>query len=154
MKHIVVALACFAALSCASSDATPNANVPLPDFQFTQLIGLQEQNWPTGQLEVQYGVRIQNRANEIIRLQQIELAPVGDEGPYTIVRQRYAFTQEIGAGGTAEFAFWAKAHSEGERYAINAQAPVSVRAVAYFDSASGPFRKVFTAHLSQAARTR
>jgi hypothetical protein len=158
MKQMVVALACVALLSCASSsspaDATASAKIPLPEFAFVQLVGPQEQNWPAGELEVQYGVRIQNRANESIRLRQIELTPVGSEGPYVVLKNRYFFDHEISAANAKEFAFWAKAYSDGRRYSIDAQAPISVRAVAFFESASGPFRKVFTAHLSQSARTR
>ena len=158
MKPLIVALACVALLSCASStpsaDATANAKIPPPEFAFVQLVGPQEQNWPTGDIEVQYGVRIQNRANETIRLRQIELSPIGSEGPYTVLKNRYFFDHEISAANAKEFAFWAKAYSDGRRYSIDAQAPISVRAVAFFESASGPFRKVFTAHLSQSARGR
>lgn len=157
MKQIVVALACVALMSCASSSpsaGTANAKIPQPEFAFVQLVGPQEQNWPQGDMEVQYGVRIQNRANESIRLKQIELTPVGSEGPYVVLKNRYFFDHEISAANAKEFSFWAKAYSDGRRYSIDAQAPISVRAIAYFDSASGPFRKVFTAHLSQSARSR
>jgi hypothetical protein len=156
MKQVLVALACVALLSCASStpSAAANAKIPLPEFAFVQLVGPQEQNWPTGELEVQYGVRIQNRANETIRLRQIELSPVGSEGPYVVLKNRYFLDHEITAASAKEFSFWAKAYSDGRRYSIDAQAPISVRAVAFFESASGPFRKVFTAHLSQSAHAR
>lgn len=158
MKQLATALACLTLLACASSTGTAAgadaAKVPPPDFEFVQLVGPEEQNWPQGEIEVQYAVRITNKATEPIRLRQIELSPVGMEGAYTVARQSYFFDHEVGATGAKEFAFWAKAYSEGKRYGINAQSPISVRAVAYFQSASGPFRKVFTAHMSQAASKR
>lgn len=158
MKQLATAVVCLTLLACASSSSTAangaSANVPAPDFEFVQIVGPEEQNWPQGEIEVQYGVRITNKATEPIRLRQIELSPVGMEGAYVVTRQSYFFDHEVGATGAKEFAFWAKAYSEGRRYGINAQSPISVRGVAYFQSASGPFRKVFTAHMSQAASKR
>lgn len=158
MKRLAAVLTSLVVLSCASSGTSETganaAAVPQPEFLFVQLVGPQELNWPVGELEVQYGVRVVNRANIPIRLRQIELTPVGGEGAYVVLKQRYFFDQEIAAGNMKEFPFWAKATSDGRRYAINAQSPISVRAVAFFESESGKFRKVFTAHLSQSASGR
>lgn len=158
MKRIVTALACLAVLACSSGagNSTNNrkANIPEPEIAFVQLVGLDELNWPSGEIEIKYGLRINNRANVPITLRQIELAPVSAEGAYAVQRERYPVNVVVDASSTRDFEFWAKAYSAGARYRIDAQAPISVRAVTHFESPAGSLRKLVVGHFSQSASGR
>lgn len=155
MRHLVAVATCVLALSCSSSSSSGVGKVPLPDIRFVQLVGPEQLNWPSGEFEVKYGLRIQNHADEQITLSHIDLTPSSSEGAYTIRQQRYMIGQKISAQGSQDVEFWAKAWSEERaRYNIGAQAPITVRGVAFFNSATGPFRRVFVGTLSQAASGR
>lgn len=140
MKRLALFLLCAAVLACSSN---PKVNIVRPEIGFVQLVGPADLNYPVGEIEVQYGIRIANRSSESITLRRIELSPVGGGGPYTLRRESYYFTREVGPDQFLDLAFWAKATAEGNRMAGDATAPVTIRATAYFDSPSGGFRQVF-----------
>ena len=146
MKAIAAAAACVALLACASGN---NVKIIPPELTFVQLSGPAEQNYPQGNFEVQYGLRIANRSSEPITLRRIQLQPVGAGGPYLLQARAYEFQRKIEPEQFEDVTFWAKAVSTGDAFANDANAPVNVRATAYFDSPSGAFRRVFTAMLDQ-----
>lgn len=157
MRKAAVAAACAILLSCASTnssapgdDVTSDAKIPPPDMTLVQLVGPDELNWPVGEIELQYGIRIENNADEEITLRHVQLDPLDTEGAYRVYRRRYTLKQAIPPHGAEEVTFWAKGYSDGRRYGLSARSPISVRATAFFDSASGPFRKVWITNLSQA----
>jgi hypothetical protein len=155
MKQLVAAAVCVLALSCSSSTSSGTGKVPLPDIRFVQLVGPEQLNWPSGEFEVKYGLRIQNHADEQITLSHIDLTPSSSEGAYVVRQRRYMIGQKISAQGSQDVEFWAKAWSaERARYNIGAQSPITVRGVAFFNSATGSFRRVFVGTLSQAASGR
>jgi hypothetical protein len=152
----LVALASALLLSCASSTSSPddgtrsNAAIPEPEITFVQLVGPDELNWPEGEIELQYGMRIENRADHAITLKHVQMDPMGTEGAYTVYRRRYTVPKAIGPNGIEEVTFWAKAYSNGRRLGLSARSPITVRTTAFFDSPEGPFRKVVVTNLSQA----
>jgi hypothetical protein len=155
MKQLAVVAACLLTLSCSSSNPNTGAEVTPPEIRFVQLVGPEQLNWPAGEFEVKYGMRIANNANEQITLRHVELTPASSEGAYIVRQQRYSFDQKIGAQATQDVTFWAKAWSaDRARYNISAQSPITVRGIAFFDTATGSFRKVFIGQLSQAASGR
>jgi hypothetical protein len=107
-----------------------------------QLIGPADLNFPSGSIEVQFGLRTTNESPDTIRLRQIQMTPVGLGGPYTIRNRTYFFNEEVAAKETKDIAFWARADAEGDRYALDANAPTTVRAIVFFESPKGAFRKV------------
>ncbi|HEY0142970.1 MAG TPA: hypothetical protein VGF48_18880 [Thermoanaerobaculia bacterium] len=140
MKRLALLAACAAVLACSSGQ---KVKVIRPEIGLVQLVGPADLNYPTGDIEVQYAMRIANRSSEAITLRRIELSPVGGGGPYTLRRESYYFTREVGPDQFLDLAFWAKAYAEGNRMAGDATAPVTIRATAFFDSPSGAFREVF-----------
>lgn len=148
MKQAVAAAACLLALACSSSGVT----IRQPDIEFVQLVGPAEQNYPAGEIEVQYGMRIANRASESITLMRVRVEPFGTGGPYEVLRDTYNFNRAIAPDQSSDVTFWAKAVAAGNRFKIDATAPVGVRAVAYFNSPGGQFRKVVTANFTQTGR--
>lgn len=146
-------LTCAILAACASgtgdTPGQPQSKAPQPKVQLVQLVGPADLNYPPDAFDVQFGVRIENRAAEEITLRQIYLEPMGAGGPYRIRRDRYFFKQPIAPSGSHELAFWAHAVATGDANSIDASAPVTVRATLYFDAPSGGMRKVVLANLGQ-----
>lgn len=135
-------LASFAALLMvlACSSAAPEDN--LVTMELVQLSGPAEQNWPFGTFDVQYGVKVTNKSQEPIKLHQIALEPASPGGPYIVRRDRYTLDRIIAPSASEELTFWAKARATGTQDSVEAHAPVSVRAVSFFEAPSGGFRKI------------
>jgi hypothetical protein len=139
MKHLLAAAVTFALLGCSSN----SVKIIPPDLEIVQLVGPAELNYPTGPIDVQYGVRIANRSSEPITLRQIQLQQVSAGGPYRVRSETYFFNKPIAPGAFEELTFWAHADARGGAFATDAQAPVNVRGVAFFESKAGSFRKIF-----------
>ena len=114
-----------------------------------QLSGPAEQSYTPGEIEVQYGMRIENRATVPITLRQVQVQSMGLGGSYRLQPGTYHFQREIAANEAQDVTFWAKAIAGGDAFAADANAPITIRATAYFDSPSGSFRRVFTKVLAQ-----
>jgi hypothetical protein len=132
-------------LACAGS----GPKIPPPEIEFVQLSGPAEQNYTPGDIEVQYGLRIVNRATEPITLRNIQVQSVGLGGPYRLQPATYYFQREIRPATSEDVTFWAKAVAGGDAFAPDANAPITVRATVYFESPSGSFRRVLTKVLGQ-----
>lgn len=117
-----------------------------------QLNGPADQNFPAGEIEVQFALRIANKSGETIKLKQVEMFPVGLGGPYEIRRKTYFFNQDVAPNASKDVSFWARAVAEGDAYAGDANAPVSLRAVAVFETADGSFRKILSKTFNQRGR--
>jgi hypothetical protein len=146
-----LALACLAALACASHDVSGQhtTKVAPPELELTQLSGPADQNFPPGLFQVRYAVAIENHSGQPLTLTRLELQPMGGGGPYRLRRDLYAFHAEIAPGATHQFTFLANAYSTGTYNSVDAYAPVSVRGVATFESPAGPVRKIFVKVLPQ-----
>ena len=164
MKQLLASLACLAVLACGSSasngaDLTnvPDTNPPgtvLPETSLVQLVGPEELNWESGNIELKYALRVKNLATEQITLRQIQIQTVGMEGPYSMPQRSYFFREPVNAGSERAVEFFAKAQSHGDRYKIDSQSPVSVRVIAYFEAPKGNFRQTFIANLGQSFKSR
>jgi hypothetical protein len=158
MKRFLVSAACAAFIACGSSGSGGSASdVPTadrigtvePDAELIQLVGPEQLNWESGQIEMKFALRVTNHATEPITLRQIQIQTVGLEGPYAIPQSSYYFRTPVAAGETRSIEFFAKALSEGNKYRIDAQSPVSIRVIAFFEAPKGNFRKPFIANLGQ-----
>lgn len=149
MKRLLLVLSFVVPAACAGA---PQARIAEPEVDLVQLVGPADLNYPQGDIEVQFGLRVLNRSGETIRLRQVEMSPVGSGGPYRVWRRMYYFNQEIGPNETRDVSFWARASAEGNAGALDATAPVSVRAIARFESAEGSVRKILTRTFGQQGR--
>jgi hypothetical protein len=149
MKALAAAFACLTFLGCASAGDSPGGNAKIlePDLELVQLVGPEEQNWPAGDIEVQYGLQIVNRSSEPITLRHVEVETLGVGGPYRVRRRRYFMNVEITPAAKRDVTFWAQATAEGDSMANDANMPVTVRGIAFFESPAGNFRKVFVKRL-------
>jgi hypothetical protein len=157
MKQLLASLACAALIACGSSGASSGKNVPTaeqvgmvePQTELIQLVGPKQLNYESGQIEMKYALRVTNPGAEPITLRQIQIQTVGLEGPYQIPPSSYFFREPVAASDTRDVEFFAKALAVGDRQRIDAQAPVSVRIIAYFEAPKGNFRKTFITNLGQ-----
>lgn len=165
MKQLLASAACFALIACGSSGTNGTnapsglnaANVPTaemvgmvqPEVSLVQLIGPEQLNWESGQIEMKYALKIHNTAANDITLRQIQIQTVGREGPYYVLQSSYYFREPVSAGTERAVEFFAKAYSMGDRYRIDAQSPVSIRVIAFFEAPKGNFRQSFIETLGQ-----
>ncbi|HEX7707959.1 MAG TPA: hypothetical protein VF701_15980 [Thermoanaerobaculia bacterium] len=150
MKPLFILLT-LVPLACASAPGSGGA--AQPEIELVQLSGPEEQNYPSGEIEIQFGLRIANRSSETITLRQIQLESVTDGGPYQLERETYYFQVAVEPERHNDLTFWAHAVAGGDRHAVDARAPITVRVVTFFESAAGNFRKVFIKRLAQGAGT-
>jgi hypothetical protein len=146
MKYLAAVAATLSLIACSSG---PKATLVRPEIELVQLSGPADQNYPPGRIEVQYGVRIANRSSEPIILRQIQVQSTGAGGPYRLERATYYFDRQVKPDSYEDVTFWARAVASGDAFAIDANAPVTIRAAAYFNAESGNFRHVFTKILNQ-----
>ena len=144
---LVFAAALFA--SCASSNQSGSkAKIPEPAIGIDQTVGPAELGYPYGPIEVKYEMGVQNNAAETITLIRVDIQTLNPSGgAYSLRRNFYNFKQAIPPNSIGVVSFWAKAFSWGR--GLRENEPVSIRCVAYFESASGAFQKVFLRELSQ-----
>jgi hypothetical protein len=155
MRPLLALAACAALVACGSSGPAAPATAAAPvngghaDVELVQLIGPQELNFESGQIEMKYALRVTNRAAEAITLRQIQIQTIGVEGPYYMPQASYYFRESVAAGSQRNVEFFAKAYAQGDRYRIDAQSPVSIRVVSFFEAPKGNFRKSFITNLGQ-----
>lgn len=146
MHRLLTLLSIIAFTACAGNPARG----PQPELMFVQISGPLEQNYPAGDIEVQYGMRIENRGQGGITLRRIEVESVGSGGAYRLLRESYYFNTTVPSQTAGEVTFWAKAIALGDSMSDDARAPITVRGTAFFESPDGSFRKVFVKMLPQA----
>jgi len=148
MKHLPLLLAATTVLaSCASSNSS-KPKVPEPGIGIEQTVGPAQLGYPYGPIEVKYDLGVQNNAPETITLIRVDIQSINPSGgAYTLRHSFYNFKQAIPPNSIGVVSFWARAFSWGRGF--RESEPVSVRGVAYFESATGTFQKVFIRELSQ-----
>jgi hypothetical protein len=145
MRNAALILAALVmAAGCSSS--TQNAKIIEPEVELLQIVGPAELNYPTGNVDVQFEFRIFNKSSEPITLKHLDLASVGG-GAYSLRRELRPFNVVVGPNEGKAVTVWSKAYLRG-RTAVENE-PVSIRGIAYFNSPSGPFRKIFHQEFGQ-----
>jgi hypothetical protein len=147
MKQLIVIALCAAAAACGSNPK--HVTLLEPEVELYQLVGPADQNYPRGRIEVQYGLRVANRSEQPLTLRRVALSPVGSGGPYRVRTQTYFFNKEIRPGQYEDVGFWAQADATGDAFSVDANAPITVRAIAYFGSPAGNTRKILMKTFSQ-----
>jgi len=149
MKRAAFLLLAFAIFACASDANKKNDRVHL---NLQQIVGASTVQ-STGRFDVQFGLTVENPTNEVVTLKYVELTQIGT-GSYQIRRDatgsdRYPFDVKILPAETKQVTFWVHAYQRTLPGTFGASEPVTVRAIAYFDSASGAFHQVVQKVLGQ-----
>jgi hypothetical protein len=147
LPFILLATALFA--SCASSQSgKPKVKIPEPGIGLEQEVGPRQLNYPYGPIEVKFNLGVRNNAEVPITLIRVDIASLNPEGgPYALRREFHNFRETIAPHSETVVPFWAKAFSFGRGMRENE--PITVRGIAYFESPSGTFQKIFIRDLSQ-----
>lgn len=131
--------------ACATSN---QPKIPEPGIGLEQLVGPAQLGYPYGPIEVKYNFAVQNNAAEPITLVRVDIQTMGSAGgAYSLRHEFYNFRQSIPPNSVGVVTFWAKGFGWGR--GLRESEPVTVRGVAYFESAKGTFQKVFIREISQ-----
>ena len=152
MKRLAAVILCsLTAFACASSGSDDDAHPKSlqPEVDLVQLVGPADLGYPPGNFDVKYGVRVENHFLEPITLRRIAVETVGGGGPYALRRDTYYFTQVVEPTNKKDLSFWAHAIALGDANSEDAQAFVTIRAIAYFDTPKGMIRKVVMKNFNQ-----
>jgi hypothetical protein len=145
----LLALAGFALLAaaCSTGRANGDGNRLRPDIAIEQLVGPAQLGYPGGRVDIQYEVRVGNRAAEPITLRRIEVSSIGG-GAYRLRHESYPFNATLQANQQGSIQFWAHALQSGPTFR-GSNEPVTLRAILYFDSPSGKFQQIVMQSLGQ-----
>ena len=146
-KHTFFAVALIVTMAgCASSKSESglgNAKVKLiePEIAFTQTNYLPPvAKDMAGAIPVHYAVRVANKSGEPITLTRIDVQSLGI-GAYTLASQSRPFKTKIAPDHFEVVDFWVPAYI-GDVTVYGANGPVTLRAVAHFDSPVGQFDSI------------
>lgn len=149
-KYTIVALVFATALAgCASSRSGSGlghskVDIIEPEVTFTQTsVVAQVARDMTGNIPVRYEVRVANKSGEPITLTRIDVQSLG-EGAYSLRPQSHPFKKVIGPDQFEVVDFWVPAFISEETgpTVYGANGPVTLRAIAHFDSPVGQFEHV------------
>jgi hypothetical protein len=149
MKQLAIA-ALFLLAACASAPSGPKGEIAAPEFAIEQLVGPRDLNFPEGEVDVQFSVRIGNRSAVPMKLRRIQLRTVNPEGgAYTLVPRTYFFNATVDAGREKTITFWAHAIMYGR--SPREYEPVTLRGVADFEVPGGHYTHIFNGEMNQYA---
>jgi hypothetical protein len=134
-----IALAALTLLTACASSSTPQPTGREPQLLIQQLSNIPEAARNiTGRISVQYALSVTNVTPAALRLKRIDVQSIG-YGAYTLTATSLPFDVEIAPGETKTVQFWGAAFIDTTTI-MGANGPVTLRAVAQFDSARGPVR--------------
>ncbi|HEV2719126.1 MAG TPA: hypothetical protein VG323_03830 [Thermoanaerobaculia bacterium] len=149
MKYLAVLAAIVLAACSSSTQMGSTANITAPDLQIEQTFGPGELGYPDAPIDVKYELHIANHASIPITLKRINLHTVNPPGgAYTLTPPLvHAFNVEIPASGEKVITMWAHARSYG--VSMRDREPVTVKGIAYFDTAQGYYNLQVNQELQQ-----
>ena len=113
--------------------------MPEPELLVQQISNIPEAaRYMNGRISVQYAVALKNVTPVGLQLKRIDVQSVG-YGAYTLAPTSLPFDVAIAPGETKVVQFWGAAFIDSSTI-MGANGPVTLRAVAQFDSAKGPVR--------------
>ncbi|MEO8032807.1 MAG: hypothetical protein ABI837_00100 [Acidobacteriota bacterium] len=132
---------------CASSQSdsgmgNAKASIVEPEITITQVSTVSEvARNITGGFPVKFQMKVENKAKHPITLKRVELQSVG-YGAYDLGPSSIPFQKEIASDGEAIVEFFIPAHVT-DATISGANGPVTLRAVAQFDSNQGQFQHMW-----------
>lgn len=147
MKRALIVAVLFLG-ACASSQ---NEVVkPPPQIDVVQVYGPSDIPYSRGQESVlgEYAFRVANPANVPITLRRIELSSLGG-GTIALRREDRAFTRTINPGSAEVVSVNARVYFRTTSSGSPTNEPLTIRAVLYFDSPNGSFRRIITRNIGQ-----
>jgi hypothetical protein len=122
--------------ACASTSKPAG---PEPELLIQQVSNIPEAaRYVTGRISVQYAMAVKNVTPAPLQLKRIDVQSIG-YGAYSLAPMSLPFDVPIAPGETKVVQFWGNASIDTSTI-MGANGPVTLRAVAQFDSANGPVR--------------
>lgn len=148
MKRFVLLLLFTVVFASCASSKQAGPKRPEPGIGLEQVVGPAELGYPYGPIELKYNLAVQNNANEPITLIRVDIQTINPAGgAYSLRRDFYNVRQIVPPNSVGVVSFWAKGYGWGR--GPRETEPVSIRGIAYFESPTGTFQKVFIRELSQ-----
>lgn len=139
---VLIALAGCATSKSTSGLGRATANIIEPELEIRQLSHVPiAARHSTGGIPVKYEFRIANRSAEWIKVVRVDVQSIG-LGAYRVDQTSRPVDRRIEPEEFQTFEFWIPAVVDTETV-VGANGPVTLRAVAHFDSAVGQFEKVY-----------
>lgn len=148
MKFIAAAAVVLLA-ACSSTPQGPKANIPEPGLEIEQTFGPGDLGYPDGPLDVKYELRITNPSTVPITFKRLNLHTVNPPGgAYTLTPPlEHVFNVTVPPSGEKTVEMWA--HARGYGVSMRDREPVTVKGIAYFDTAQGYINKAVNEELQQ-----
>ncbi len=129
--------------ACAAQQLGRKSPVAQPEIVIEQLssVAPAARN-VAGPISVHYRIRVRNVANEPVTLKRVDLVTVGN-GSYNLGPLSRPFDVKIKPGSESSVELWGPARITDPSVA-GANGPVTLRAIALFDSAAGQLQTVVT----------
>ena len=146
MKRALIVTLLVAA-ACASSD---NVVSPPPEIEIVQVYGPANIPYSRGQDSTmgEYAFRVTNKANIPITLRRIELSSIGGT-TIALRREDRAFNRTVNPGSAEVVSLLARVFFLSSSSGSPTNEPLTIRAVLYFESQNGSFRKIVTKNIGQ-----
>lgn len=141
MKKVVLFAVIVLLTACASQQAT---NRPEIGIQIEQANMPPDIFYFAGPLNLQYRITVTSPTDQLITLKRLELRTIG-AGAYTLRTTSTPMNVSIPPRGSKTVTVSAWGYSRGG--SLTANEPVTLSGVAYFDSPSGPFVRIFNENI-------
>jgi len=142
-KAIAASVVLVAILAGCSSGSAANASRPKianPEIQLVQTSGVPIAARHTdGMLSIHYALRVENLADETIKLRRVTVQSISD-GAYYVDSTSRPFDVAIEPQQKEEVQFWVAARPAGT--IVGANGPVTMRVTCQFDSRDGRFQHI------------
>jgi hypothetical protein len=126
-----------------SPSTSSSGRTEIEIVQLTSMAGAARHT--SGGMPVQYRMRVTNRGDQPITLRRVTLQSIG-LGAYSIPNASRPFNVAIEPAQHADVEFWVPTTIQDS--VAGANGPVTLRAVAVFDSPTGKFQDIVTAQVS------
>lgn len=147
MKRALIVAVLFLGACASSQNEVIN---PPPQIDVVQVYGPADIPYSRGQESVlgEYAFRIENKANVPITLRRIELSSLAG-GTIGLRREDRSFTRTINPGSAEVVSVNARVYFRTTSSGSPTNEPLTIRAVLYFESPNGSFRRIITRNIGQ-----
>ena len=149
MKRALIVVALLLVGACSSSSQTSVVNPP-PEIDVVQVYGPSDLPYSRGQDSVmgEYAFRVANNANIPITLRRIELSSMGGS-TIALRREDRAFNRTVNPGSAEVVSVNARVYFRTGVSGTPTNEPLTIRAILYFESPNGAFRRIITRNIGQ-----
>jgi hypothetical protein len=152
-KTFAASVVLLIAAGCSSGSAVnkpvAKKKIARPDILLVQTSGVPiAARHSDGMLSVHYAMRVENLADETIKLRQVTVQSI-TEGAYSVEPSSRPFDLAIEPKQKGQVEFWAVARPSYTLIGVNG--PVTIRVTCQFDSAAGKFQHIVMQHVNSRA---